>query len=167
MPQLSEIGPGQGALDRGATVRVDDRSDAADAVGGDRQPRAPARRRPVGDASATSTAATSDLTAVVNVAVTADDYTPLSITNPLDGTPLTIYSQSAATIGRVDNVLLNSDLLTQKYDGGEVTVNRRFDAAAHAVRRRHRRQQQGGDARPAATRTIRSTPTATTRSTRA
>jgi hypothetical protein len=67
-----------------------------------------------------------DLTAVVNVAVTAADYTPLQITNPLDGTPLTIYSQNASSIGRVDNVLLNSDLLTQEYDGGEVTVTRRF-----------------------------------------
>jgi hypothetical protein len=67
-----------------------------------------------------------DLTAVVNVAVTAAEYTPLQITNPLDGSPLTIYSQNAATIGRVDNVLLNSDRLTQAYDGGEVTVTRRF-----------------------------------------
>jgi hypothetical protein len=62
----------------------------------------------------------------VNVAVTAADYTPLQITNPLDGTPLTIYSQNTSSIGRVDNVLLNSDLLTQEYDGGEVTVTRRF-----------------------------------------
>ena len=41
----------------------------------------------------------------MNVAVTAADYTPLVITNPLDGTPLTIYNQSAASIGKVDNVL--------------------------------------------------------------
>ena len=42
-------------------------------------------------------------------------------------------------IGRVDNVLLNSDLLTQTYDGVEVTVNRRFGSEPHPVRRRHRR----------------------------
>ena len=37
--------------------------------------------------------------------VSRDDYTPLEITNPLDGTPFTIYNQSAASIGKVDNVL--------------------------------------------------------------
>ena len=81
----------------------------------------------------------------MNVAVTADDYTPLAITNPLDGTPFTIYSQNAASIGRVDNVLLNSDLLAQSYDGGEVTVTRRFEQQPHPVRRRDGRQQQGGE----------------------
>ncbi len=81
-PQLDEIGPGQGALDRGATVRIDPDAGAADGSG---------RSRP---ASSTSSPTTSpspasyfyrdyrDLTAVVNVAVTrrrlhaADNHQP-------------------------------------------------------------------------------------------
>jgi hypothetical protein len=129
VPQLSEIGPGQGALDRGATVRI-----------------APGLRRPtqweatasVEHQLADDFAVTlsyfhrryHDLTAVVNVAVSPDDYSPLQVVNPLDGTPLTIYNQSAATIGKVDNVLINSDALTQKYEGAEVTFNRRFTRGA-------------------------------------
>jgi hypothetical protein len=62
----------------------------------------------------------------VNVAVTEADYSPLTITNPLDGTPFTIYNQSAASIGRVDNLLMNSDKLSQTYHGAEVTFNRRY-----------------------------------------
>ena len=42
------------------------------------------------------------------------------------GTPFTIYNQSAASIGRVDNALINSDLLAQRYQGVEATVTRRF-----------------------------------------
>ncbi len=125
VPQLDEIGPSQGGLDRGATVRID-----------------PNLKRPTQWEFAASLEHQfandlavavswfrrdySNLTEVVNVAVSADDYTPLAITNPLDGSPFTIYNQSAASIGRVDNVLLNSDLLEQTYDGVEVTVNRRF-----------------------------------------
>jgi hypothetical protein len=127
VPQLHEIGPGQGALDRGATVRL-----------------APGLTRPTQweasvslERQVASNLAVSasyyrrryqDLTAVVNVAVTADDYTPLTIANPLNGTPFTIYNQSAASIGRVDNLLTNSNLLTQEYEGVELTVSRRFNA---------------------------------------
>src|SRR4051812_12859525 len=125
VPQLSEIGPSQGTLDRGATVRV-----------------SPDLIRPTQwEATASVEQQLSsnlsfsvvyfhreyhDLTAVVNTAVSADDYTPLTITNPLDGAPFTIYNQSAASIGKVDNVLLNSDLLEQNYNGVDVTVTRRF-----------------------------------------
>ena len=126
IPQLGEIGPSQGTLDRGATVRVAPglvRPTQWEATGSIEQ-----------QVSSNLSFSVSyfhrryqNLTAVVNTAVTADDYTPLTITNPLDGTPFTVYNQSAATIGKVDNVLLNSDLLTQKYDGVDVTVNRRFD----------------------------------------
>ncbi len=127
VPQLDEIGPAQGALDRGANVRVDEDL---------RRPTQWEVTASVEHQLADNLAVTlsyfrrryRDLTAVVNVAVTAADYTPLQITNPLDGSPLTIYSQNAATIGRVDNVLLNSDLLAQSYDGGEVTVARRFSS---------------------------------------
>ncbi|MGI8672621.1 MAG: TonB-dependent receptor [Luteitalea sp.] len=125
VPQLDEIGPGQGALDRGATVRI-----------------APGLKRPTQwEYTATLEHQLADdfavafsyfrrdyrdLTAVVNVAVSADDFTPREITNPLDGSSFTIYNQTAASIGRVDNVLSNSDLLDQRYQGVEFTANRRF-----------------------------------------
>ena len=125
VPQLSEIGPSQGTLDRGATVRID-----PDLVRPTQWETTAGIERQL--STNLSLSATyfhrryQNLTAVVNTAVSPSDYTPLVTTNPLDGTPLTVYSQSAATIGKVSNVLLNSDLLTQKYDGIEVTVNRRF-----------------------------------------
>lgn len=125
VPQLGEIGPGQGALDRGANVRID-----------------PNLKRPTQwEATASLEHQLADdfaftlsyfyrrydnLTAVVNVAVSPDDYTALEIVNPLDGSPLTIYNQSAASIGHVDNLLTNSDLLQQRYHGVEATFNRRF-----------------------------------------
>jgi hypothetical protein len=126
IPQFLEIGPGQGALDRGATVRV------SPDLGRPTQWEATAsvEQQVSGNLSFSVSyfhRRYNDLTAVVNTAVSADDYTPLVITNPLDGTPFTVYNQSAASIGHVDNVLLNSDLLTQEYDGVDVTVNRRFD----------------------------------------
>jgi outer membrane receptor protein involved in Fe transport len=62
----------------------------------------------------------------VNVAVSPSDFTPVNITNPLDGQAFTIYNQSAASIGKVDNLLTNSDALEQRYKGVEATVNRRY-----------------------------------------
>ena len=125
VPQFDEIGPGQGALDRGATVRID-----PDLV----RPRQWEVTASLEHQLADDFAVTAsyfyrdyrDLTAVVNVAVTEADYSPLTITNPLDGTPFTIYNQSAASIGRVDNLLTNSDRLAQTYHGAEVTFNRRY-----------------------------------------
>lgn len=125
IPQPGEIGPGQGALDRGATVRID-----PDLV----RPRQWEFTASVEHELANDFAVSAsyfyrdyqDLTAVVNVAVTEADYSPLTITNPLDGQPFTIYNQSAASIGRVDNLLTNSDKLAQSYHGGELTFNRRF-----------------------------------------
>ena len=124
VPQANEIGPGQGGLDRGATVRID-----------------PALRRPtqweatasverqladnLGVAASYFYRNYRDLTAVVNVAVSPDDYTPIVIVNPLDGQPFTVYNQSAASIGKVDNLLTNSSALEQRYQGVEVTVNHR------------------------------------------
>ena len=126
IPQLEEIGPSQGTLDRGATVRVAD-----DLVRPTQWEATASLEQQVSGNLSFSVSyfrrRYQNLTAVVNTAVSAADYTPLATTNPLDGTPFTVYTQSAASIGRVDNVLLNSDLLTQKYDGVDVTVNRRFD----------------------------------------
>jgi len=50
----------------------------------------------------------------------------VTIVNPLDGQPFTIYNQSAASIGKVDNLLTNSSALEQRYKGVEVTVNHRY-----------------------------------------
>jgi hypothetical protein len=125
IPQLDEIGPSQGTLDRGATVRVSPdliRPTQWEATAGVEQ-------QVSNNLSFSLTyfhRRYRDLTAVVNTAVSPADYTPLVTTNPLDGTPLTVYNQSAATIGKVDNVLLNSDLLAQNYDGVDVTLTRRF-----------------------------------------
>ena len=125
IPQAGEIGPGQGGLDRGATVRID-----------------PGLRRPtqweatasverqiaddLGVAVSYFYRTYRDLTAVVNVAVTPDDFSPVAITNPIDGQPFTIYNQSLASIGKVDNLLTNSSALEQRYKGIEASVNRRF-----------------------------------------
>lgn len=129
VPQIGEIGPGQGALDRGATVRI---------ASGLRRPTQWEATASLEHQFADDFAVTlsyfhrryQNLTAVVNVAVSPDDYMALDVTNPLDGTRLTIYNQSAATIGKVDNILVNSDALTQEYDGAEVTFNRRLTKGA-------------------------------------
>ena len=126
VPQPDEIGPGQGGLDRGATVRIAD-----DLVRPRQWEMTVSLEQRLADNLAVSLSyfrrRYQDLTAVVNMAVSPADYTPLAITNPLDGSPFTIYSQSTASIGRVDNVLLNSKDLAQQYDGSEITVTRRFN----------------------------------------
>lgn len=125
VPQFTEIGPGQGALDRGATVRIDPdlrRPTQWEATG--------SVERQLAEDFAVAVSyfyrTYRDLTAVVNVAVTPEDFTPATIVNPLDGEPFTIYNQSAASIGRVDNLLTNADALEQRYHGVEVSVNRRY-----------------------------------------
>lgn len=124
-PQLNEIGPGRGALDRGATVRMD-----------------PNFTRPFQweySASVEHQLGTNigvtvsyyrrqyyDLYGTVNVAVSPSDYSPVTVTNPLDGTALTVYNQNPATLSRVDNVIGNWDDLKSWYNGVEMAVNRRF-----------------------------------------
>ncbi len=125
VPQLDEIGASQGTLDRGATVQV-----APDLIRPTQWEATASLEQQVASNLSFSVVyfhrRYQNLTAVVNTAVTPADYTPLTITNPLDGMPFTVYNQSAATIGKVSNVLLNSDLLTQEYDGVDITINRRF-----------------------------------------
>jgi hypothetical protein len=125
IPQLDEIGPGQGALDRGATVRI-----SPDLVRPTQWETTASLEQQIDDKTAVTFSyfrrRYHDLTAVVNTAVSEADYSPLVITNPLDGSDFTVYTQSAQSIGKVDNVLMNSDLLRQEYDGGEITVSRRF-----------------------------------------
>jgi outer membrane receptor protein involved in Fe transport len=125
VPQLNEIGPSLGGLDRGATVRID-----PELTRPTQWEYAATVEHQLADDFAVALSyfhrRYSNLTAVVNTALTFDDYSPLTITNPLDGTPFTIYNQNAGTIGRVDNVLTNVPNLEQTYHGVEATVNRRF-----------------------------------------
>lgn len=125
IPQLHEIGPGRGELDRGATVRL-----------------SPDLERPYQWEQTVSLeqvllqnfALTVSYYhrkyyrqfSTVNVALQPSDYVAVAIPNPLTGEPFTMYNQNPASVGRVDNVLLNSDALNSWYNGFEVTLNKRF-----------------------------------------
>lgn len=67
-----------------------------------------------------------DLRGTFNRAVPTASYVPVTITNPIDSAPLTIYNQSTATAGRQDNLLANSDKLDNDYNGIEIALQRRF-----------------------------------------
>jgi hypothetical protein len=71
----------------------------------------------------------SDLYTTVNAAVPPSAYTPVTITNPLDGSPLTVYNQTTATRGQVRNVVTTLPNLLQTYNGVEVQVNTRLQNA--------------------------------------
>ncbi len=62
----------------------------------------------------------------INLAVPSSAYTPITITNPIDGKPLTIYNQSAATKGQVNYLLINSPALNQYYRGIDINFSRRM-----------------------------------------
>ncbi len=63
-----------------------------------------------------------------NVAVPESAYTPVTVANPLTGEPLTVYNIQSAFVGKQDNLLTNSDLLDNTYNGVEASVQRRFAA---------------------------------------
>jgi hypothetical protein len=125
IPQLNEIGPARGELDRGATVRLD-----------------PELTRPYQwEYTATVEHQLSarigltvsyfrrkyfDVYQAVNQALTDADYLPITITSPLDGQPFTIYNQTPASVGRFDNVVKNFDGLGSRYNGFEISFDRRF-----------------------------------------
>jgi hypothetical protein len=69
-----------------------------------------------------------DLRGTMNLAVPTDSYIPVTISNPLDQSALTIYNQNPALAGRQDNLLTNASKLDTTYNGIEVAVNRRFSA---------------------------------------
>jgi hypothetical protein len=71
-----------------------------------------------------------NLYAVRNVLVPPDAYSPVTIANPLTGGPLTVYNQNPATLGRIDQVLTNQDLIGSTYNGFEVQFNKRFTGGA-------------------------------------
>lgn len=62
----------------------------------------------------------------INRAVPTNSYIPITINNPLTNTPLTIYNQNPATVGRQDNLLTNSEALNSHYDGVDISFQRRF-----------------------------------------
>lgn len=59
-----------------------------------------------------------------NLAVPPSAYTPLTIS--VQGTPVVVYNQSAATKGMQNNLLINSKLLNQEYRGIDFTFQRRM-----------------------------------------
>jgi len=61
-----------------------------------------------------------------NLLIPADTYAPVTIRNPLDGSDLVVYNQSAATAGKVDNLLTNQDELWSRYHGFEASFEKRF-----------------------------------------
>lgn len=70
-----------------------------------------------------------DLYSTVNDAVPSTAYSPVTITNPLTGQPLTVYNQDPATRGQVRNVLKTVPDLKHVYNGVEFQVNTRFSQA--------------------------------------
>jgi outer membrane receptor protein involved in Fe transport len=67
-----------------------------------------------------------DNRATINRAVPTESYIPIVINNPLNNSPLTIYNQNPATVGRQDNLLTNSSLLDTWYNGVDISFQRRF-----------------------------------------
>ena len=64
-----------------------------------------------------------------NLAAGPQDYTPIVITNPIDGTPLTIYNLNPAKLGAINIVDKNSSTNSRVYNGIEVTYNARLRRA--------------------------------------
>jgi len=64
-----------------------------------------------------------------NMAIGPQDYTPISITNPIDGSPLTIYNLNPAKLGAIDIVDRNSSTNSRVYNGFEATFNARLRGA--------------------------------------
>jgi hypothetical protein len=62
----------------------------------------------------------------LNMAVLPSDYIPVTITNPLTNQPLTVYNQTAETVGRRDTVVTNQDTLDSDYNGVEIRANARL-----------------------------------------
>jgi hypothetical protein len=67
-----------------------------------------------------------DLYESKNLLVTPGDYTPVTITNPLDGSPLTVYNQDPATRSLQDSVISTFPDLYTRYHGVEFKANQRL-----------------------------------------
>ncbi len=67
-----------------------------------------------------------NLYGIVNTLVPTSDYTPVTITNPLTGQPLTVFNQLASTRGQFNNLQMTLPSLYAHYNGVEFQVNSRF-----------------------------------------
>jgi len=61
-----------------------------------------------------------------NAAVPKDTYLPLTVTEATSGQSITVYNQSAALRGKVDNVFYNDPAGNTEYNGWDFTVNKRM-----------------------------------------
>ena len=68
-----------------------------------------------------------NLYTTANLAVTPQDYTPVTIENPLDGSPLTVYNQDPDTWGLQDSVVSTLSSLYTRYHGVELKMTHRLD----------------------------------------
>ena len=84
-----------------------------------------------------------NLRGIRNEAVPESSYTPVTIVNPLTSQPLTVYNQAPATLGGQRNVLVNSPLLDNSYNGVEVSVQRRFTNQASLLAGYHYGKARG------------------------
>lgn len=125
IPQVAEIGPTRGGLTSAARVNID-----------------PDLRRPYQwEQSVTLEHQLQRTLAVsvsyyhrkfpmgyttLNVALSDEDYVPVTIANPLDGSPFVVYNQTAASASRVDNVVTNSTDLTSWYHAVQFGVAKRM-----------------------------------------
>ena len=60
-----------------------------------------------------------------NVLVSQSDYTPVEVTNPNDGTPLTIFNLDPAKRGQVDTLVRTSDIDDRRYNGFDLSFDAR------------------------------------------
>jgi len=65
-----------------------------------------------------------------NAVRSVSDYTPFTTTNPLDGTPITIFNLNPAKLGTVDIVDVNSDINKRIYKGYEFSIQVRRENGA-------------------------------------
>jgi hypothetical protein len=125
VPQITEIGPSRGGLTAAANVRID-----------------PDLRRPYQwEQSVTLEHQLQRTLAVsvsyyhrkfpigyttMNVALSDSDYLPVTISNPLDGTPFVVFNQTAASASRVDNLVVNSSDLRSWYHAVQFGIAKRM-----------------------------------------
>jgi hypothetical protein len=55
--------------------------------------------------------------------VSPQDYTPITITNPIDGSPITVYNLDPSKLGAINIVDKNSSTNSRVYNGIEATFN--------------------------------------------
>jgi hypothetical protein len=124
-PQLTEIGPDRGTLSRGATVRIDPNIERPyqweQTVTLEQQ-----IGKQLGVTVGYYHRKYSEVYQSVNAALTDGDWIPVTVTNPLDGSPLTIYNQTRASVGLIDNVVKSFGELGSSYNGFEVTFDKRM-----------------------------------------